>query len=162
MKSKEKKNYLFGLSTTLNNNILMLQSGAPQVDLKIFSFLIKKKIAKNSKKQFRNAHGMVITARIISYNLKVDWNLQNKCQSRLVDHGLIWKIALVIFVQPLYSPLQIEYLKVEHNIVMLLYCYMLLHYIRHCKKTLYLNGNNYMKMLQLKGLKMNQLFFFVW
>ena len=77
----------------------------------MFSFLIKK-IAKNSKKQFRNADSMVITARIISYNLKVDWNLQNKCEGlsvkaelKLVDHGLIWKIALVIFAQPLYSPL---------------------------------------------------------
>ena len=39
--------------------------------MKMFSFLIKK-IAKNSKKQFRNAHGMVIAARIISCNLKVD------------------------------------------------------------------------------------------
>ena len=36
-------------------------SDAPQVDLKMFSFLFKK-----SKKQFRNAHSMVITARIIS------------------------------------------------------------------------------------------------
>ena len=54
-----------------NNNILMLKSDAPQVDLKMFSFLIKKKLAKNSK-QFRNAHTMVITDRIISYNLKVD------------------------------------------------------------------------------------------
>ena len=40
--------------------------------MKMFSFLIKKKIAKNSKKQFRNAHSMVITSKIISYNLKVD------------------------------------------------------------------------------------------
>ena len=40
----------------------------------MFSFLIKK-IAKNSKKQFRNAQSMVIAARIISCNLKVDWNL---------------------------------------------------------------------------------------
>jgi len=37
-------------------------SDAPQVDLKMFSFFFKKK----SKKQFRNAHSMVITARIIS------------------------------------------------------------------------------------------------
>ena len=49
----------------------MLYSDAPQVELKMFSFLIKN-ITKNSKKQFRNAHSMVITARIISYNLKVD------------------------------------------------------------------------------------------
>ena len=49
----------------------------------MFSLLIYKKIAKNSKKQFRNAHSMVITARIISYNLKVNWNLQNKYASRI-------------------------------------------------------------------------------
>ena len=60
----------------------MLYSDAPQVELKMFSFLIKN-ITKNSKKQFRNAHSMVITARIISYNLKVDWSLQNKCESRI-------------------------------------------------------------------------------
>ena len=54
----------------------------------MFSFLIKN-IAKMSKKQLRNAHGMVITARIISCNLKVDWNLQNKCESRIkVD--IVW------------------------------------------------------------------------
>ena len=58
------------------------KSDAPQVDLKMFSFLIKK-IAKNSKKQFRNAHSMIITARIISYNLKVNCNLQKKCESRI-------------------------------------------------------------------------------
>ena len=60
----------------------MLYSDAPQVELKMFSFLIKN-ITKNSKKQFRNAHSMVITARIISYSLKVDWNIQNKCESRI-------------------------------------------------------------------------------
>ena len=48
----------------------------------MFSFLIEK-IAKNSKKQFRNAHSMVITPRIMSCNLKVDWNFQNKCESRI-------------------------------------------------------------------------------
>ena len=58
----------------------------------MFSFLIKKK-AKNSKKQFRNAHSMVITARIISYNLKVDWTeiskTNVKAELKLVDHGVI-------------------------------------------------------------------------
>ena len=52
-------------------------------------------LAKNSKTQFRSAHSMVIAARIISYNLKVDWNLQNKCESRIEDGGS-WSI----FAQP--------------------------------------------------------------
>ena len=43
----------------------------PTADVKTFSFLIKN-IDKNSKKQFRDAHSMVIAARIISCNLKVD------------------------------------------------------------------------------------------
>ena len=46
----------------------------------MFSFLIKK-IAKNSKKQFRNVHSMEIAATIISCNLKVDWNIKNKGES---------------------------------------------------------------------------------
>ena len=74
--------------------------------MKVFSFLIKK-IAENSKKQFRNAHSMVIAARIISCNLKVDWNIQNQSESKIeVSWSWSnWKIALIIFAQPFFSPL---------------------------------------------------------
>ena len=54
--------------------------------MKTFSFLIKK-IGKNSKKQFRNAHNIVIAARIISCNLKVDWSIQNKRESKIEKSG---------------------------------------------------------------------------
>ena len=76
-----------------------------------------KKIAKNSKKQFRNALSMVIAARIISCNLKVDWNIQNKCESKIVISWSWsnWKIALIIFAQLFSVHLYIEYLKVEHK-----------------------------------------------
>ena len=50
----------------------------------MFNFLIKK-IAKNSKKQFRNAQSMVIAARIISCNLKVDWNLFTGTIGKVLD-----------------------------------------------------------------------------
>ena len=55
---EKKSRVVVKMVVILHHNI----SDAPQVDLKMFSFLFQKK----SKTQFRNAHSMVITARIIS------------------------------------------------------------------------------------------------
>ena len=86
--------YLFGKSFFTLILLRQNKSDATQADVKVFSFLIKK-ITKNSKKQLRNAQSTVITARIISCNLKVGWNIQNKCESKteVSWSWSNWKIA---------------------------------------------------------------------